>query len=297
MIDRARGMVLGAAVGDALGAGYEFARIDENLVPDMIGGGLGPFAPGEWTDDTSLTWVVVEAAASYNDLSSQNALDQIAQGFRAWFDTKPPDIGYTTSRAIRAGSTARKQREAARAAQGVSNGSLMRTSPVVLRYLDDPVGLVKAASEVSALTHAAPEAVESCVVWSLLLRKAVVDGTLDVDEPLRYLDRWQRGYWSMNLNEACNSTPARWFDNGYATVALRAALSSVYSTPNYDFVESLYTAIRIGHDTDTVASIAGALVGALNGIDAIPSHWLDMLHGYPGKTAEDLDSLVVSALS
>lgn len=52
-IDRAVGVVLGSAIGDALGAGYEFARVAPDFIPGMIGGGLGNFAPGEWTDDTS----------------------------------------------------------------------------------------------------------------------------------------------------------------------------------------------------------------------------------------------------
>jgi hypothetical protein len=52
--DRACGALLATAAGDALGAGYEFdgPRGPDEPV-DMIGGGLGPFQPGEWTDDTS----------------------------------------------------------------------------------------------------------------------------------------------------------------------------------------------------------------------------------------------------
>ena len=63
-LDRACGALLASAVGDALGAGYEFGSAP--LGPDgpqMIGGGLGNFAPGEWTDDTSMTWAIAEVAA------------------------------------------------------------------------------------------------------------------------------------------------------------------------------------------------------------------------------------------
>lgn len=52
-LDRAIGAVVGSAVGDALGAGYEFTYPAQDLIPEMIGGGLGNFAPGEWTDDTA----------------------------------------------------------------------------------------------------------------------------------------------------------------------------------------------------------------------------------------------------
>ena len=92
-MDRACGAPLGSAVGDALGAGYEFGcaavRPDG---PAMIGGGLGNFAPGEWTDDTAMTWPVLAAAAKGADLASPEALDEIAQGFLDWYASGPADI-------------------------------------------------------------------------------------------------------------------------------------------------------------------------------------------------------------
>jgi ADP-ribosylglycohydrolase len=54
-MDRAEGVLLGTAAGDALGAPYEFqtARGPEQEVA-MIGGGAFGWEPGEWTDDTSM---------------------------------------------------------------------------------------------------------------------------------------------------------------------------------------------------------------------------------------------------
>ena len=63
--DRACGVLLGAAAGDALGAGYEFGPpLAPDAPVDMIGGGLGPFKPGEWTDDTSMAIAIAEIAAT-----------------------------------------------------------------------------------------------------------------------------------------------------------------------------------------------------------------------------------------
>lgn len=47
-------------------------------------------------------------------------------------------------------------------------------------------------------------------------------------------------------------------------------------------VDAHTTAIRIGHDTDTVAAIAGALLGARWGTGALPERWTRMVHGWPG---------------
>ena len=104
--DRAAGVLLASAAGDALGAGYEFARVSPNLVPGMIGGGLGNFAPGEWTDDTSQAVAIAEVAARGGDLRTPESLDAIAQGFARWYAGHPPDVGIQTGAVLsRAGAT------------------------------------------------------------------------------------------------------------------------------------------------------------------------------------------------
>ena len=96
-MDRACGAVLGSAAGDALGAGYEFGCATVGPEgPRMIGGGLGDFEPGEWTDDTSMTWCVLDVAASGVDLRSAEGLDAVAARFAEWAGSNPPDIGIQT---------------------------------------------------------------------------------------------------------------------------------------------------------------------------------------------------------
>jgi len=56
--DRAAGVLLASAAGDALGAGYEFTYPSPETVIAMIGGGPFDFEPGEWTDDTSMSIAV-----------------------------------------------------------------------------------------------------------------------------------------------------------------------------------------------------------------------------------------------
>jgi len=67
--------------------------------------------------------------------------------------------------------------------------------------------------------------------------------------------------------------------------------------PSQHFCDALETAIRIGNDTDTVAAIAGGLLGAHWGASSVAPQWRAMLHGYPGITAEDLQALVDQAIS
>lgn len=301
--DRAAGVLLGAAVGDALGAGYEFRTFDKDtLEPAMIGGGLGNFARSEWTDDTSMTWGVVDVAARGLDLRDEEALTAIARNFRDWLDWGPPDIGNNTYRVLKnsgANPTAARMRAEALKTMGNTNGSLMRTAPVALAYLGDPEGLTEAAMKVSALTHADKRAQEACMIWCQAIRLAVLYGELNIWASLEYLEVDSYSWWEEKLKAAESSSPGTFTANGNAVVALQAAWSSIYHTPEPElfpcmqFEDGLVTAIRIGHDTDTVASIAGALLGARWGMSAVPAEWRRSLHGYPGKTGMDLEQLAL----
>jgi ADP-ribosyl-[dinitrogen reductase] hydrolase len=310
-LDRACGAVLGSAVGDALGAPYEFGLADVGPEgPRMIGGGLGGFAPGEWTDDTTMAWCILDVAASGADLRTADALTAIARHFRQWFDSRPPDIGNQTRSILGAvgaqptGSamTATSYDLHARTGHTAGNGSLMRTAPVALPYLDDPVGLVEAARKISALTHYDPRAQEACALWSLAIRHAILHAELDVRAGLDYLAPDAVAYWTERLDEAEAFEPGRFRPNGWVVTALQAAWSAIVHThiPKHTDAprhlrDGLVTAIGIGDDTDTVAAIAGALLGARCGASAVPAEWRRVLRGYPGLKAERLVELAYLA--
>lgn len=83
--DRVAGALLGAAAGDALGAGYEFGppMPADTLITMRGGGGFG-WSPGEWTDDTSMAIVIARVAAEGLDLRTAEAQDRIAAGWVEW---------------------------------------------------------------------------------------------------------------------------------------------------------------------------------------------------------------------
>lgn len=304
-LDRACGVLLGSAVGDALGAGYEFTFPPADLVPQMIGGGLGGFAPGEWTDDTDQAVAIARVAATGVDLRAPQALDQIAAGFLEWYSAGPADVGIQTRsvlmKAINA-PTGAEMTEAARAVhaqngRSAGNGSLMRTGPIALAYLDDPAGLVDAAMAVSALTHFQDHAQEACAVWCLMIRHAVLTGDFPrFDDIADWVPN--RSKWRELLAEAEAKDPTAFANNAWSVGALQAAWSAITHTPVpadgfacHHLGNALATAIRIGHDTDTVAAIAGALLGARWGMSAIPAEQRRVLHGWPGLNARDLEQM------
>jgi ADP-ribosyl-[dinitrogen reductase] hydrolase len=307
-IDRAGGVLLATAAGDALGAPYEFqpARGPEKVVA-MDGGGTFGWAAGEWTDDTSMAIAIAEVAATGADLRDRAAQDAIVQRWHEWSKTAT-DVGIQTRRVLdhvgAGGGWAATALTASRAlhensGRTAGNGALMRTAPVALAYLgtDDEDALVAAAREISALTHYDPDARDACVLWCCAIRHAVLTGDLDVRVGLRHLDAQSRRTWSERLDVAEASRPADIPNNGWVVAALQAAWSAITMTDTGDgqrtehLTRGLDAAVRAGNDTDTVAAIAGGLLGAVYGASAVPDTWRRRLHGWPDLRSRDLVAL------
>ena len=303
-VDRAVGVLVGAAAGDALGVPYEYGsrplpRPGEEA--RMLGGGLGDYAPGQWSDDTEMACVIAEVAATGADLRDEATLDRVAAGFLRWYDDGPADVGNQTRAVLGAlrgtaevGAAARMRARAAelhaRSGRTAGNGSLMRTGPVALAHLGDPEAIARAARAVSGLTHHDPQAGDACVLWCLAIDLAVRTGELDVRVGLGYVGP----EWPALLDEAERSTPDRYAaDNGWVVAALQAAWSAVAHADGLE--EGLQAAVRGGGDTDTVAAIAGALLGARYGGSMVPGRWRRLLQGWPGLRARDLTRLAVLA--
>ncbi|MFI1918825.1 ADP-ribosylglycohydrolase family protein [Nocardia sp. NPDC020380] len=288
--DRAAGVLLGTAAGDALGAGYEFTYPGPDAAIGMIGGGGFDWEPGEWTDDTSMAMAVARAAATAGNLHEESGLNAVAAEFVAWFDSGPKDIGNQTREVLRWRSpTGREMQMRAHDLTGLTagNGSLMRTAPVALAYLDDPENCGKAAKVVSSLTHYDMQAMQACKLWTLGIRHAVLHGTYDgVREALSMVDA---GFWEPLLDKAETGSPADFPKNGWVVHALQTAWWAITHTDTLP--AALELAVRAGGDTDTTAAIAGGLLGARWGAAAVPPEWRELLHGYPGCRADDLVAL------
>lgn len=309
--DRIEGVPVATAAGDALGAPYEFgpARGPE-LDVAMVGGGI--WEPGEWTDDTSMAIAIAEVAATCADLRAPDAQDVVVARWHEW-SLRAKDLGIQTRSVLTAapqagGVTAVRAREAAtrlheRTGRTAGNGSLMRTAPVALAYFDDEDAMVEAARALSELTHFDPDAGDACVLWCCAIRHAVLTAQLDVRIGLRHIDWSRRKVWQERLDAAEAGRPSSFAHNGWVVAALQAAWSAISTTPvpvddpasgvfRADHLRlALDAAVRAGHDTDTVAAIAGGLLGAAYGASAVPLRWRAVLHGWPGMTARGLVDL------
>ncbi|WP_417555677.1 ADP-ribosylglycohydrolase family protein [Microbacterium sp.] len=296
-LDRAIGAVLASAAGDALGAQYEFGpALADTVIPDFGHGHFGHDV-GEWTDDTSMAIPILDVLASGADLMDPAVQAQIVQRWIEWSRTAK-DVGSQTREvlaAIRGDVTADAALHASRSVhvrhgRSGGNGSLMRTGPVALGYLDRaPEELVEAASAIAHLTHWERDNASACALWCPAIRHAILTGELDMRAQLEHLPAGDRERWTAIVDEAlAPRAHPRDFQskNGWVVRAFQGALAAVAGAES--LTDAVQRAIRGGGDTDTVAAIAGSLAGAVFGGSAVPLSWQRQLHGWPGYRASDL---------
>ena len=284
---RVAGALVGSAVGDALGAPFEFgppgqfsARFPEparGTHTEMCGGGSLGWEPGEFTDDTQMGLLVATSLIERGGLDEADLFDR----FRTWLGGNPPDVGNQTRAVLASGhpwdvAAADHFRRTGRAA---GNGSLMRATPAAIRFArEGRATTMGAARRISALTHGDPSTGEGCAIFHELLRVA-----LDGEDPLAAIPSVlddvapeHRRRWAAVLEpdwtpeQATESNGAVWPTLGQAVWALRQGRS---------FAEVLRLVIDLGGDTDTVAAVAGGLAGAVYGMGGIPMRWSSVVHG------------------
>ena len=306
--DRAAGVLLGHACGDALGVPYEATSppVGEAV---MKGGGEGRYDPGEWSDDTQITLCVARVAAQGGDLSSPAALDAVAEAFAAWLRDGATHVGTQTRTILEraAALPGRPHERLVRASEQLhaetgltaGNGALMRTSVVGICAVTDREATARTARAVARLTHVDPLAADSAVLWSEAVRVAVTEGRLDLLGGLDLLEERQRDRWAAWISGATRAAPGQFHNNGFTVPTLQAAWAAITSTDRGDgsamhLQRGLQAAVRAGWETDTVGAVAGALLGARYGASAVPSQWRRLVHGWPGMRAHDIVELAVS---
>ena len=276
--DRARGALMGLAIGDAVGTTLEFAVRDSyEPLTDLVGGGPFGLQPGQWTDDTSMALALAESLVADPALNP----DDLIQRFWRWYREgeysctgRCFDIGTTTRAALHRWHQDGNAYAGDPAAHAAGNGSLMRLAPVAVRHWRHRDRLRDVAARQSRTTHASPEAVDACVMYAEALADAI-EGRPH-SEILRertaayagLVEPIARGSWRRKPRHEVKAS-------GYVAHSLEAALWSVARGPDYR--SAVLLAANLGEDADTTAAIAGQLAGAMHGASGIPEDWLSRL--------------------
>ena len=181
---RATGSLLGAAVGDALGAPFEFkpGGLYSQHFPapvlggtgEMVGGGSFGWAPGEFTDDTQMALALAESLVASDGFDPKDAWIR----FQAWA-ASATDVGITTRAALSQThhSGAAEMAHHATGGRSASNGCVMRIAPVGIRgVLLGMDATVELAAEQARLTHFDPAAAAGSAVVAEIIRRVILTG-------------------------------------------------------------------------------------------------------------------------
>jgi ADP-ribosyl-[dinitrogen reductase] hydrolase len=312
--ERVEGMMLGLAIGDALGA------TSEGLLPGPRRARYGeirgylphPYADnrpvGLPTDDTQLAfWTLEQMIADRG------------------FDPEQVAARFCSERIYGIGSTVRRFVANFRAGlpwyrcgpKSAGNGALMRIAPMLIPHLASGTPDLWADAALSAMiTHNDSASISACLsfvhmLWHLLQidappaavwwPQAYVEAARELEADETYRPRggpfaaYQGTLWrfveahvpeafaaGLPTVDACNA----WGSGAYLLETVPSVLY-ILMRHGGDFEEAIVRAVNDTVDNDTVAAIVGAAVGALHGVDAIPERWRSGLLGRTTAVGDD----------
>ena len=274
--ERAVGCVLGLALGDALGAPFEFRRRSE--IPDplpafeqtLIG------ASGQWTDDTAMARNLCRSLTERGRLDT----DDVLRRHLDWLATDPPDVGTLTRRVL--GKLDHPAAEVAPPVGGLEvsagNGSVMYCAPLGAFRAARAELLVQEAPALSAITHWDERCRTACLAVTLAVA-ALVRGEAHREAVARavgtVLDREGGEELEYLVAEAGRARPLDGPDMGFTLFT--AGIGLQVAAEGMPLEEGLRYAVSLGGDTDTNGAVTGGLLGALHGRSALPGAWLEKL--------------------
>lgn len=289
--DRVIGSMLGLALGDALGAPFEFLRGAN--VPDPVPALERPWMglpPGSTTDDTAMARNLARSLAERDGFDPR---DLVARHL-AWFRTDPPDVGTLTRRVLKRVDRGEEASSAARAVWeergpevSAGNGSVMYCAPLGLAYANRPAELFELAPALSALTHF-DDRCRTAVLAVTLTVAALVRGEAPEEAARAALvavqDQGGGEELEFLVEAAGRSRPIDGPDQGFCLFT--AGIGTQALLRSEDFETELRKVVSLGGDADTNAAVAGALLGARVGEGGLPPVWVARLRDADAVRAE-----------
>ena len=283
---RVIGALCGSAVGDALGAPFEFlppgsyrARFPQPVLGgtgEMCGGGTFNWRIGEFTDDTQMALALAHSLLASGGFDA----DDVWARFVAW-RRSAKDCGILTGRVLSRRDWPGAARDGHIALdRSAANGALMRVTPIALAWSGaDEATLMVVARAQAALTHYDPAAGWGAAIGAALIRRAVLgeDPIAALPEVLSQVDAAERERFAIMLDASWEPNRDGDPSNGSVWTCLAQAVWAVRHNDRFEDV--LVAAIELGGDTDTVATVAGAIAGARDSVQAIPSRWMTYING------------------
>jgi ADP-ribosyl-[dinitrogen reductase] hydrolase len=280
---RAHGALLGGLASEHLGSLIEFrsaasiARQHPDGIREPADGGTWDTIAGQPTDDGELALALVRSIVSAGKYDPGAALDAYVD----WYRSAPFDIGMTTAAALGAAAPGRtRSARLKRAGAGANtasqaNGALMRASGLGLLGWRDAASAADWAREDAGLTHPSVVCREANAAYIAGVATAI--GQLSSARTCyeAALAEARRGGCQPVIDAlvaAEDGAPELDGANqGWVLLALRNAFAQLLHASGFE--AGVVDTVRRGGDADTNAIVAGALLGAVHGVEAVPQRW------------------------
>ena len=302
--DRALGAFYGLALGDALGmptqsfsraqiiarfgqiTGLVDAPADQPIAPNMPKGSI--------TDDTEQAILVAQLLVDGNGHIDPNTLAQRLIAWEAVMQAKGSQdlLGPSTKRAIEMILAGHSPEESGR--YGTTNGAAMRIAPVgIAADISQPDLFIKAVVQACQVTHNTSLGIASAAAVAAVISSGLngkkLEHALNAGTEMAYIaehhGHWVAGgrigpriRWARHASHECN--PDNLGDLLYdvigtsvasqESVVAAFALAQRVASGSLSSFNALCIAASIGGDTDTIAGILGAMLGACAGLEQWP---------------------------
>lgn len=272
MDDKKLGTLIGLAIGDAMGAPYEFMNKNVYIpTKEYAVGGYHNVDLGEYTDDTSMALCLANSLIECKEFDAYNQMEKYSQWYKnGYMSTRKYcfDIGNATRKSIDdfiihniAYSEVTKNDES-------GNGSIMRLAPIPM-YYDNYEEMIKYAYLSSKVTHKSDESANSCVILATIIYNCYKFNDKDL-----ILSNYFDDFSLIEKAKASTDT----VPTGYCKDTLEIAIRGFYNFDN--FIDGLMYVISLGEDTDTVGAVYGQIAGAYYGLSQIPNYYKQNLMNY-----------------
>ncbi len=306
--DKAKGIIYGLAIGDALGKPTEFmtlsaikAEYGEKGIQDLP-------EPALFTDDTQMSIAIAEALIKTRDQDVDSIMAAVKDEFVKWLHS--PENNRAPGNACLTG-VANLEKGMHWTESGVAGskgcGTAMRAAPIGYLFQHDPEKLREVAHASGICTHGHPTADAACIGAAYLIKLAL-DG-VEPENMIPKLLQFTEGI-SSEFDEAINkvgecieqesrltSSPVHPFADspvpavlGEGWVGEEAVALALYCFLKYpdSYEKTVVRGANTNGDSDSSACIAGSISGAYLGIDAIPDRCIKDI-----EKSEYLDDLAM----
>lgn len=280
--------IIGFAVGDAFGVPVEFMERDKvkSLNLTTMIKGVHNVEKGSWSDDTSMVIATIDSILNKKGIDYKDIMNNFIKINKYGEFTS---LGY----AFDVGTTLTKALNKYIKTQDINtcgcndfmdngNGSIMRILPISLYVIykeysnEEILNIIKKSS---SLTHSHEISIMGCYIYTLYLKEIIK--SKDKLKAFNYILEQNYSYFSRECTDKYKRLLDEKFldikeekinSTGYIIDTIESIIYSINNSNNYK--ESIFTAINLGSDTDTIGALTGAVAGIIYGINDIPSNLL-----------------------